>query len=252
MKFDYPLPSQTLALRGLWKEAFGDTDAYLDVFFGTGYSPTRCRCVIMEDKPAAALYWLDMTCQGQRIAYIYAVATGKAFRGRGLCRALMEDMHQVLRSRGYAGAVLSPGDAGLARMYGTMGYSHCGGISQLRCKAGDVPVALRRVDGTAYQKKRNELLPPDSVRLEKAALRFLKAQAELYVGPENALAAVRTEKGLFGIELLGDAASAPGILAELGCKEGVFRIPGNDWPFAMFCPLKDGAKMPQYLGIAFD
>lgn len=252
MRIDYPLPAQTQALRELWKEAFGDTDAYLDLFFGSGYAPTRCRCISEGEKLAAALYWLDMTCHGQRIAYIYAVATGRAFRGRGLCRALMEDTHRVLKGRGYAGAVLSPGDAGLARMYGTMGYSHCGGISQLRCQAGTVPAALRRVDGITYQKKRNELLPPGGVGLEKAALRFLEAQAELYVGTETALAAIRTEKGLLGIELLGDTACASGILTKLGCQEGVFRIPGDDHPFAMFCPLKDRAKAPEYLGIAFD
>ena len=252
MKIDYPLPYQLPELRNLWKEAFGDTDAYLDLFFGTGYSPTRCRCVTEEGHVAAALYWLDVFCDGQKVAYIYAVATGKAYRGRGLCRMLMEDTHNVLCSRGYYGAVLSPGDAGLARMYGTMGYSHCANIGQIRCQAGEKSIAMQRVSGELFNAQRNVLLPAGGLELGKAAAGFLAAQAELYVGENCTLAALRTEQGFFGMELLGDPKLAPDILKTLECETGVFRFPFGDHPFAMFCPLKKKAKMPQYLGVAFD
>lgn len=252
MKIDYPLPDQLPELRNLWKEAFGDSDAYLDLFFGTGYSPTRCRCATEDGHVAAVLYWLDMFCDGQKMAYIYAVATEKAYRGRGLCRMLMEDTHKVLRGRGYYGAVLSPGDAGLARMYGTMGYNHCGSIGQVRCQAGEKSVTMQRVSGEVYNARRNVLLPEGGLELGKAAAGFLAAQAELYVGENCTLAALRTKEGLFGIELLGDAKLAPGILKTLDCKTGIFRIPDDAQPFAMFCPLKNKAKIPRYLGVAFD
>lgn len=252
MRIDYPLPNQVPELRNLWKEAFGDLDAYLDLFFETAYSPTRCRCVTKDGHVAAVLYWLDMFCEGRKMAYIYAVATAKAYRGRGLCRMLMEDTHKVLRSRGYYGAVLSPGDAGLSRMYGVMGYSHCSGIAQHRCVAGEKPAKLCRVDAARYNAKRNSLLPEGGLQLGKAAAAFLAAQAELYVGEHVALAALRTEKGLFGIELLGNAELVPGILRALECETGVFRIPGEEHPFAMFCLLKNKAILPEYLGIAFD
>ena len=252
MKIDYPLPGQIPELRKLWTEAFGDGDEYLDLFFETGYSPTRCRCVTEDGCVTAALYWLDLYCHGQRMAYLYAVATGKAHRGKGLCRRLMEDTHQVLRSRGYYGAVLSPGDAGLARMYGTMGYSHCSSISQYRCTAGKEPVELTRADVNTYNAKRNALLPEGGLQLGKAAAAFLEAQAELYVGEQLTLAALRTEKGLFSIELLGDVEAASGILKALNCESGIFRTPGSNHPFAMFCPLKESAIPPTYLGIAFD
>ena len=252
MRIDYPLPDQIPLLRNLWKEAFGDSNEYLDLFFSTGYSPTRCRCVTEDGQAAAVLYWLDMFCQGQKFAYIYAVAPAKAFRGRGLCRMLMEDTHKVLSSRGYYGAVLSPGDAGLASMYGTMGYSPCGSIAQLRCEAGRIPVKIRRVDAAAYNAKRNSLLPEGSLELGKAAAGFLAAQAELYAGEDFTLAALRTEEGLFGIELLGDAELAPDILKALDCETGFFRICGGENTFAMFYPLKEKTKIPGYLGIAFD
>ena len=252
MRIDYPMPNQIRGLRKLWQEAFGDGEEYLDLFFETGYAPTRCRCVTEGGQVAAMLYWLDMFCEGQKFAYIYAVTTAKTHRGRGLCRMLMEDTHKVLRSRGYYGAVLSPSDAGLVKMYGGMGYSPCGSIAQLRCEAGQTPATIRKVDRAAYNEKRNALLPEGGLVLGKAAAGFLAAQAEMYVGENCALAALRTEEGLFGIELLGDAELAPDILKALNCETGIFRICGGENTFAMFCSLKQKAKMPAYLGIAFD
>ena len=64
------------SLRRLWKEAFGDTDEFLDAFFSTGFSPDRCRSITMEGETAAAAYWLPCVCQGQPFAYIYAVDFG--------------------------------------------------------------------------------------------------------------------------------------------------------------------------------
>ena len=252
MRIDYPLPDQMQQLKALWQEAFGDTEDYLDLFRSTGFAPARCRCVTEDGQVAAVLYWLDMFCHGQKFAYIYAVATAKASRGRGFCRMLMEDTHKVLRSRGYDGAVLSPAGEGLTRMYGSMGYSHCGSITQLRCEAGQNPAKIRKVDAAAYNAKRNSLLPEGGLELGRISVEFLAAQAELYAGEDFTLAAVRTEDGLFGIELLGDTENAPAILKALDCETGIFRISGGEDTFAMFHPLKETAKQPTYLGIAFD
>jgi len=96
MKIDYPLESQIGGLRLLWKEAFGDTDALLDVFWSTAFAADRCRCITIDDEVAAALYWFDCRFDDRPIAYIYAVATAKAQRKQGLCRKLMEDTRNLL------------------------------------------------------------------------------------------------------------------------------------------------------------
>ena len=82
------------ALRQLWQEAFGDDDAFLELFYTFGFAPDRCRCVTVDGKVAAALYWFDCQYQGRPLAYLYGVATRKAFRGKGLCRAVAETTHQ--------------------------------------------------------------------------------------------------------------------------------------------------------------
>ena len=102
MKAEHPKPSRIPQLRQLWQEAFGDPDDFLDRFFHVAFSPERCLCITVEDRVAAAAYWFDCDWEGKRCAYIYAVATGKAFRGRGLCRTLMGDIHRHLAELGYA------------------------------------------------------------------------------------------------------------------------------------------------------
>ena len=56
-----------------------------------------------------------------------------------------------------------------------------------------------------------------------------------------------------GLELLGDAQMAPGVLQTLGCVSGNFRTRGNGQDFAMYLPLDGGAlPQPTYFGLAFD
>ena len=100
MIINQPQSSHIPALRQLWKQAFGDPDAFLDGFFETGFSPDRCRCIMLDQQILAALYWFDCTWNGKKIAYLYAVATDLQYRGNGLCRALMENTHLHLKFLG--------------------------------------------------------------------------------------------------------------------------------------------------------
>ena len=251
MRIECPERSQIPALRRLWKEAFSDTDDYLDLFFDRGYRRDHALCVSDEETVAAVLYWLDMEYCGGKIAYIYAVATAKSHRGQGLCRKLMAETHRVLQSKGYAAAVLVPQDAGLAKMYAAMGYLPGSGIRQARCEAGKAAAPLKPVDSDTYHRLRKEKLSPEAIALGVEAQSLLAAQAAFYTGDGVLLAAVREGTKVTGLELLGDETAAPGIVAALGCREGVFRMPGET-PFAMYFPLGEGMPAPGHLGFAFD
>ena len=52
-------------------------------------------------------------------------------------------------------------------------------------------------------------------------------------------------------ELLGNVHAAPSILTAFGEKEGVFRTPGGEKPFAMYRALSE-LEPPAYFGFAFD
>ena len=145
MKPDHPLLSQIPQLRALWKEAFGDPDFFLDIFFSTAFDPRRCRCITEGDHVLAALYWFDVSCEGQSFAYIYAVATAKAARGQGLCRRLMDDTAAHLKELGYHGTLLVPQDEDLRVMYGKMGYRDATAISESICAANDTAIAVTEI-----------------------------------------------------------------------------------------------------------
>ena len=251
MKIEYPAPERIPGLKKLWHLAFGDEESTVDAFFATGYAPDRCRCIADGETIAAALYWLDGSWEGGKLAYIYAVATHPDHRGRGLCRRLMEDTHRVLARRGYAGAVLMPAGASLRQMYRKLGYRDFGGLEEFYCTiSGSCPV--RQLDAAAYGAARRAYLPEGGILQEGENLAWLGSYASFYEGEDFLLAAIPEGEGLIGLELLGNREAAPKLLGALGLKWGRFRVPGTDIPFGMFLPLKKDVKNPTYLGHAFD
>lgn len=252
MKIDYPIPSQGKALVALWQDAFGDSLEFIEGFFCTGFSPSRCRCLTVDGQVAAALYWFDAAYNGQRFAYLYAVATARAYRGRGLCRKLMEDTHAHLKLRGYDGVLLVPQTPELRRMYGKMGYRSCTAIREFTCDAAAEPVALQRIGRDEYAEARTAFLPQGGAVQGEESIAYLEMMAFFYRGEDFLLAARREGSRLYCPELLGDASAAPGILTALGCACGSFRTPGAETDFAMFLPLEDDAVAPGYFGLSFD
>ena len=237
---------ETDALRTLWTECFGNEENWIDVFFQTAFDPTHVCCLTRRGQLAAALCWMDTYCQGRPLAYLYAIATAPAHRHQGLCRELMGKTHDLLARQGYAGAILVPGDEGLRQMYGKMNYVNFGGIRRFCAEAGE-PIPIRRLSPEEYTALRREYLPAGGVIQENGAVEFLASAAELYVGADFLLAMA----GDVGLELLGNAHGAPGILGALGLERGSFRVPGEE-PFAMFRSLTGEDWQPGYFGLAFE
>jgi predicted N-acetyltransferase YhbS len=247
---DAPNTNHIPALRALWKQAFGDEDAFLDQFFSLGFSANRCRCILEGDQPVSVLYWFDCAWEGKKLAYLYAVATDKAHQGQGLCRRLMEDAHKHLHALGYHGTILVPGSESLFAFYGKMGYAPCSPVRKFSCEAGSA-VPLQQIAPTEYANLRKNYLPEGSV-LQESALPFLSAFADFYKG-ENCLFCGSVDNGIFHAqEFLGDPLAAPGCLAALGLNKGQFRSPGTGEPLAMFYPLSPTETPPAYLGIPLD
>ena len=250
MNIDYPNQEQPEQLRTLWREAFGDTDDFLDSFYTHGFAPDRCRCVTVDGQLAAALYWFDCSADGSPIAYLYGIATAKAYRGQGLCRALLESTHAHLKYLGYAGTVLVPADRELQQMYEKMGYSVCSYMSEISCYAGSASAPLRAVDAQEFCRLRQKYLPRGGVVQEGDSIGFLSKMANFYAG-DDFLVTVSRDDAFFAPELLGNLQAAPGILAALHQNKGVFRVPGDALPFAMYHPLTN-APAPSYFALAFD
>lgn len=245
--------SQIPALRNLWKEAFGDSDAYLDAFFRIAFSPDRCRCITEDGQVASALYWFDCQCDGKSIAYLYAVATAQSHRHKGYAAALLEDTHRHLNALGYAGALLVPATPSLFSLYEKQGYHTCCDIAEFHAQAGDMPLSLTKIPPEEYMQLRNAMLPRQAVLQNGAAIVFLSTEADFYKGEDVLLCAVKSGSTLLVKEFLGSPSAAPAVLSALHMPEGKFRTPGHGRPFAMFRSLSDVQSIsPSYFAFALD
>lgn len=247
MKIDHPRQQDLPALRQLWQQAFGDPQAFLDLFFQTGFSAERCRCVFLEDRPVSALYWFDGFTPAGKVAYLYAIATEKAYRGKGLCTALMDDTHRLLRQQGYGAACLEPAEKALEGFYGAMGYRPFGSCGRIRGRAAGMACA-QPVTAEEFTRLRRQYLPRGAVEQPGAAARFLEGFARLYRG-EGFLAVCDPEQPGAVWEFLGDVSQFCGFLAFLGAKQGWAKIPGGKERCAVMLPLREDFPEPSYLGL---
>lgn len=248
MIIDRPHATDVPALRQLWKQAFGDTDGFLDGFFRTGFAFQRCRCLTVDDQLAAALYWFDCDYQGKNFAYLYAVATDETCRGKGLCRALLEDTHRHLYLMGYSGCVLVPGSKELFAMYEKMGYLAFYPIEQKTIPAGDTTINMQPVTPDTYMNLRSQRLPAGSILQEEPAFLFASTFCEFYAGEDVLLCCAKENDILYFQEYLGDPALLGSVVNTLGCQKAFVNLPGGDIPFAMYYPLEE-IKAPVYFGI---
>lgn len=252
MNIDIPKSSDIPALKALWKEAFGDEDEYIDAFFKTAFSPFRAKIMRDHGVPVSALYWFDFSIGNSKIAYVYAVATAVSHRGRGIAGKILTSTHADLLHLGYDGVVLVPVEKKLFAFYEKFGYAFPTYVSESEVDSALSGIPCRKIGIDEYAMERRKLLPEGSVIEENEGLELLSFDAEFYTGGGFVLAARREGEALFGIELLGDISLAPNILASLGIKHGKFRTPGRERRFSLYLPLRDGAPVPSYFGLAFD
>ena len=252
MRCDYPTIAQIPGLRALWKEAFEDTDLFLDAFFRRGFHPQRCRCITEDGKALAALYWFEVSCCEQRYAYLYAVATAKSHRGRGLFAALLEDTKRIMWDAGFHGILLVPESSTLAQMYEKFGFTASTYVREFPADAADSAVDLREIGPDEFARLRRGYLPADGVLQEGADLNFLATQCHFWAGA-NWLAVGQIYDGkLVCQEFLGDERAIPGLLRALDVPCGRIRMNGAEMPFAYLLPLRADCKRPAYFGLALD
>ena len=229
-------------LKALWQEAFQESG---DAFFENGFSQERFRRLYGKDGLACAVYWFDVDYKDQKYAYIYGLATAKAYRNQGYGKRLMNQTHQQLRRQGYAGVILVPASQELFTYYEKMGYTNLCSVTEFTCTAaGSTPV--KSLTGKEYC-----ALRPQGAVNQESCLSYLQSYASFWAGEGWMLCGYLQENKLYVQEFLGDPDFAPAITAVLGAKEGFFRMPGNGRPFAMYYPLTDAPK-PNYFGIAMD
>lgn len=258
MIIDKPKPSHLASMKALWREAFGDEDSFIDLFFSTAYSPDRAFVAEENGEVASSLYYFDCECRGDKVAYIYGVATALKYRGHGICSLLMEHAHRHLKNMGYTAVLLRPAGDALFHFYRKMGYDICGYVREIVVEASREAVPVKRITAEEYFDLRSRLLPENGVLQEGVVKHFLTGFMDTYAFDGGVLI-LREEKGeVFCAEILPEDESFSideifgGIVKTLGCDRGRARTYCGDVPFVMGLSLSGDKTGDVYLGLVLD
>jgi len=155
-----------LGIISLWQEAFGDSPEAVSYFFK---SFPHCVSYVTEDggEIVSMVHALPQVLSPDTpAAYLYAVATRRSHRGKGLCRELMAFAEADLHARGFACCVLAPAELGLFDYYEGLGYKTA--FTRRRVKfSGGTPISL-----TEYLNRREALLTEPHMVYDRATLTY--------------------------------------------------------------------------------
>jgi GNAT superfamily N-acetyltransferase len=112
--------------KDLWKTCFGDSDAFIDLYFRTRYTPDVLCADVEEGHLRAMLhrlpYALWLNGEMQPAEYISGACTHPDFREQGRMHRLIEQSWLAARREGKKWSFLIPASPELFRFYGEMGY----------------------------------------------------------------------------------------------------------------------------------
>ncbi len=240
-------------LKALWKEAFYDTDDFLEDFFNIAFNENRFNSVFLDNQLAGALYWFDANIEGKKTAYIYAVATKKAYRGKGVASFLIKETFSLLKTKGYEFAILVPSNKELFSFYEKLGFYICGHTESFTVKSSENQIKIEEIGIEEYINLRNLYNAENSLFIANENIEFLKSQLKFYKGKDFVCALTKQEKNLFCKEILGNINASKEIVASLGATFGHFRTIGKSTPFIMGYSLAENSRLYDvYFPFVFD
>lgn len=119
--------TDTAEAKALWKEAFGDSDRFIDWYFLNKVLPGNS-VGIFDGRLVSALHLIpfEICVQGRLLksAFIAGAATAKAMRGQGLMRVLLLEALKLLKSLGIFITYLYPFKHSFYENFGWATYSY--------------------------------------------------------------------------------------------------------------------------------
>ncbi len=104
----------------LYTEAFGEDKLFDDLFFNL-YFENSCRYITENGEVVSMLMAIDVTANGKKGKYIYAVCTKKEHRGKGYMHKLFSAVKEEF-SKNYAFLCLKPANDWLYPIYEKEGF----------------------------------------------------------------------------------------------------------------------------------
>lgn len=113
---------QELECRTLWRNCFGDSELYMDYYFGEKCKDSKI-FVDVEDSHIVSMVYLnpyDLMWQGQKVRsyYIVGVATEDKYRKQGRMRKLLEQAFKEMKAEGIPFTYLMPANRKIYEPFG--------------------------------------------------------------------------------------------------------------------------------------
>ncbi len=256
MKYRLATKGDLPLLTKLWAKCFGDDSKEINGFWSATFDRIQVYIAIDGNKLTAMTcviptQFVDEEGESHSCGYVYAVCTDPQYRGRGICKRLMEYIH---KNCSFAYTALVPAEESLFAFYKKLGYETCFFHREYTVfpkKGGNIRPATPEV----YRSIRELQLYDNFLSYEEY---LLPCAGQLYrIETEDGLycgCCYKKEDALQIKELLPDSPEAASALcAHLNCKSAVVRTKGEGKPFGMLKALK-GSFIPDsgYLGLALD
>ncbi len=143
------------ALSAIWTRSFGDPPDFVRAMLTDAGLLSAALCAEEDEQVRSAMFAFEgLRFRGVFGAYLYALATDPAARGRGLGGAVCTALARRCFARGAAFVCLSPADAGLARWYGTLGFRALYAMADLPVGTAGVGGKCTRLSAADYRAAR--------------------------------------------------------------------------------------------------
>ena len=107
--------------RALWRSVFGDSEAFMDIYFGLKYTDWCNHTLYEGERLAAAAQMLPYRLRRDGFllpaGYVSGLCTRDDCRNRGYARHILHEALRTLHARGGTVACLLPADDGLRQLY---------------------------------------------------------------------------------------------------------------------------------------
>lgn len=162
----------------LWKEVFGDSDAFINLYFSRVYKPLYNVTCVLNNHVVGALQTLPYTLSyfGNHVpaSYISGVCVSPSHQHEGIGNNLMEQAHFSLYRAQTVFAVLIPANSTVEEWYANMGYAPL-----ISCEAPDDNVTDLSFDGFNARQKAKDVV------LLHTAESFAVAQEDIRISQSN-------------------------------------------------------------------
>lgn len=232
----------------LYIDAFHDDEQFTDLLFDLFYE-SSCKYLLEDGVIFSMLFAMDISLDGMKGKYIYAVATDEKYRGKGYMRRLFDKITAEFK-KDYDFLCLKPMSESLFDYYSRLGFVRGFKKSVADFSEANIVPPLTFLDNTKDIKNvRKAILSENYVEYTEDFLKLLLSYCDMLTDSiENpTVFAVREKLSGKVKEVLGD------ITRLTDEFKGIpLLLPGEEFDFAMIKFLKNKRFENKYLGFALD